>query len=447
MRKDEIVEYYTRDDIIEKIVTNAKNREIAGAFLNGAYDKRPNSIQFKSDLNQMIKKNIVSIHYSVEHWRNPMAITKNQDVYNELRTGWDLLIDIDSKIDIEESQITAQMISEFLKKNGIKNHGIKFSGRRGFHIILPWIMFPKEINYKNTILQYPRLPKIISSFIREKISDNLMKVLMKRKKVKEMAEDVENVTPYYFVEVEKNWGNRHMFRAPYSLNEKTWLASIPIDNDRIEKFSISEANPKNDFKDIEFFKGEESEAENLLTSALDWYSEIEKDEPVKKVKINPYEKKIHEKNFPPCMKLILSGLNDGKKRSLFILTNFLRLCNWKWPEIEARLNEWNKLNKTPLPVNIINYQIRQAQQNQTLIANCSNEMYYQDIGICNPDSICKKKTDKIMIKNPISYPLLKIGKEGIYKKIRGFSCGVCNKEFEKRTALSIHRSKIHNLED
>ena len=78
-----------------------------------SYTKRPRILQFKSDVKNLINNNTVSFHYSAELWSNPMSIERDQAVYDALRIGWDLIIDIDSKIDIEESQITANMISNF----------------------------------------------------------------------------------------------------------------------------------------------------------------------------------------------------------------------------------------------------------------------------------------------------------------------------------------------
>ena len=302
-------------------------------------------------------------------------------------------------------------------------------------------MFPKKINYKDISLEYPRIPRIISSYIRESISEDLMKILMKRKKVKEFIGDSEQKNPYYIVEVEKNWGNRHMFRAPYSLNEKTWLVSVPINNTDIESFSTQLAKPEN-IKFKEFFKGEQNEAEQLLSDALDWDSENRKDIPKLKVKIIKYGKKIHEKNFPPCMKIAFQGLADGKKRMMFVLINFLRACNWDWEEITRKMIEWNRLNKSPLQENLILGQIKRSQKDLMNTPSCDNSMYYADIGICRPDRVCKGGTDKINVKNPMNYVFRKLK---VQKKLSSskYSCRRCKKEFETWKKLDSHKSRVH----
>lgn len=448
MNRQEIFDYYSNDKISSILVKNSKEREVAGAFFDGTYDSRPNALQFATDVTQMAKKGVVSFHFSVEHWKNPMAIQEKK--YDKLRSGWDLLIDIDSKLGLEESKAAVMVIHRFLEKYGIKNYGIKFSGRRGFHICLPWAMFPKEINYGKAELMYPGVPRILSSFLRDKISDALMKELLKKKSAKELIATLEeppsSLSPYFFVEVEKNWGNRHMFRAPFSLNEKTWLVSLPMKYSDVVDFSAEKATPQNalisTFED--FFVGEENEAEAFLIDAMDWNSMQQKEKPKPAKKIY-YENKMPAESFPPCIKTVLSGLADGRKRSLFTLINFLRMMNWPWQEVEQTVFEWNEKNKPPLPRNIIVSQLRWCQINQRTPSNCppDGEMYYVSTGICHPDEICKAGTDKIVIKNPIVYPFKKIKRTK--KAYRGYSCSQCKKEFKSMTSLSIHKSRMHGV--
>ena len=437
MNRQQILEYYSREEIVNELIKNANEREVAGAFIDGSYDQRPNILQFPNDVVQMARKGVASFHFSVEHWTNPMQIIREK--YQDLRIGFDFIIDIDSKLGLDEARIAAEMICSLLEKYGIKNYGIKFSGRRGFHICLPWESFPKEIDYKPLATLYPRVPRILAGFIREKISESLMKELIKRKGAKELMDILEEppdkLDPFYFVEVEKDWGNRHMFRAPYSLNEKTWLVSMPISKGQLKAFSPEVAKPEMVKIGEGFFKGEENEAENLLIEALDWNAMQEKVSKEKPKRMINWEKRVPEEFFPPCMKLILSGLSDGRKRSIFTLTNFLRMMNWSWTEIEEKVMEWNKKNKQELPRNIVLGQLRWNQSNQMNPANCDADLFYRSIGICRPDEICKAGGK--LIKNPINYPFRKMR-----VRKRGFSCGICNKEFKSMRSLNAHK-RIH----
>jgi hypothetical protein len=448
LTRQEIIDYYSREDIANELLKNAGGREVAGAFWDGSYDQRPNILQYKNDIIQMAKKGVTSFHFSVEHWDNPMAIKDNES-YKKLRNGWDIIIDIDSKLELDEAKLTAEMIIKLLEKYGIRNYGLKFSGRRGFHICLPWAMFPKEMDYKPTVRMYPKIPRIISRFIRKKISNDLMKELIRTKGAKNLIETLgetpAKMSPFYFVEVEKDWGNRHMFRAPYSLNEKTWFASLPIKFSQLMGFKPEDASPRKIRTTEEFFCGEENEAIDLLTDAMDWYAtvkkEVKKKKPVQRIN---WEKKIEEQYFPPCIKLILEGLTDGKKRSVFTLINFLRMMNWNWQEIEEKLFKTNEKNRPQLRRNEILSRLRWNEQNQMNPANCDSAMFYKDIDICKPDNTCCAGTNKIRIKNPISYPFRKMWAMRKSKpRRRGFSCGVCNKEFKTMKALSYHKGRVH----
>ena len=452
MYRHQIVEYYNRDDIARAIAEAALGREAAGVFSDGTYDSRPNAIFYPNDVKQMAKKGVTSFHISVEHWKNPMALSTEQKNYSELRTGYDILIDIDSKLGIEEAKLTAKLICEFLEKYSIKNYGIKFSGRRGFHIVLPWIMFPKEIDFKATAKQYPKIPKIIARFIRRGISEQLMRELIKAKGAKQLIDILEEkpskLSPYFFVEVEKDWGARHLFRAPYSLNEKTWLVSMPIKSSDLMNFNPDVAKPEKVEIKASFFQGEENEAESLLLDAMDWYATVRKDYVKKELPQRKlvWEKRIPEELFPPCMKLILAGMSDGRKRSMFTLINFLRMCNWPWNEIEEKLFEWNSRNKPPLPKTSIISQLRYSQNNSFNPANCDSDMFYDDIGICRPDITCKGGTEHITVKNPINYPFRKMRREGRTRKpYISYKCAVCNRGFKSMHSLSIHKARAHQI--
>ncbi|MBS3162806.1 hypothetical protein J4467_02675, partial [Candidatus Woesearchaeota archaeon] len=138
----------------------------------------------------------------------------------------------------------------------------------------------------------------------------------------------------------------------------------------------------------------------LIIQAYDWWGKIhEKKGPdVEKRDFIVSKDMIGEEYFPACIKKILNGMEDGKKRGLFILLNFFKSINWKDEDIEKRIKEWNAKNREPLGVSYIQGQINWAkkQKESILPPNCSTKAYYSDLRIaCNPD-VCKK------FKNPVN---------------------------------------------
>jgi len=149
---------------------------------------------------------------------------------------------------------------------------------------------------------------------------------------------------------------------------------------------------------------EEGEATNLLQKSLNWYDIHKKQttfaKPIpsdfKPVKITNFS----EDNSPPCVRKILKGVGDGRKRAVFILINFFRSIGLEKDEVEKRVYEWNTKNKPPMKEGYIKSQISWTYRKAPVMpSNCKE--FYQGIGVCSPDNICQK------IKNPVSYQIKK----------------------------------------
>jgi len=197
---------------------------------------------------------------------------------------------------------------------------------------------------------------------------------------------------------------RHLIRMPYSINEKKGLVSLPISPEEIEEFDTSRAIPENVKKIMPFIdrsKSFEGESKELFMQAFDHSKMIEEKEKGPEVKKRIFEKsyeKIPPEKYPPCIKILLEGLEDGKKRALFILVNYFKSANYSKEEISSIINEWNKKNPEPLKESYIKTQINwNLKSSEYLAPNCDNKMYYQDLGVCKKDTICET------IKNPINY--------------------------------------------
>lgn len=103
------------------------------------------------------------------------------------------------------------------------------------------------------------------------------------------------------------------------------------------------------------------------------------------------------------MKLLSQGVSqDGRKRALFIMINFLQNVGWDNAKVEKYVNEWNKKNYEPLKEGYVISQLNYRKKgNKIMPPNCDNIAYYKDIGVCKPDNLCST------IKNPVNYAIKK----------------------------------------
>jgi len=408
MHQSDILDYYSRKDVQSAIANISKGREVVGTMRDRTYMKRPDVILYPRDVIERVKKGAVSFHCSVERWSQPLAIKASN--LDELRVGWDLIIDIDSKFKLEHGRAAAIEIIDFLKEWGI-NPTLKFSGRRGFHVAIANEAFPQEIDFKPLAKGYPEIPRTIMRFVKEKCKERILEALVEEEgglaALSKFASEMAELSPYYFVDVEESWGNRHLFRAPYSLHEKSWFVSVPIPVFKLKRFSVENAKPERVKVGAPFLVSKEGEGRELLLAALDWAAKERVEKPKAPKRASRIKSPVPERFFPPCIKAILSGLSDGRRRSLFTLIAFLRSVNWEDKEVEKRVIEANKAHKSPLSERMVLTQLKWHQrQGDMLPANCQSEQFYRSIGICKPDSLCAGGK----IKNPVNYAFKALGK-------------------------------------
>ncbi len=451
MNLESIAEYYSSGDIAERMVTFAADREVGGRTSTGAYLPRPNILAYPDDIVRMVGEGAVSFHGSVERWSNPMCLSTGlaRSELDRMRTGWDFLIDIDSDF-LEFSKITCDLIVKALNAHGIKSISVKFSGRAGFHVTVPFEAFPAVINEKPAAGQYPEIPRTLALYLVKFIEPQLKKELKKKPElmragevhdIKQMEKWVDNngkLTKQVEIEQTQKFevdriGNidsilissRHFVRLPYSLNEKSWLVSVPIEPSKVLEFNKEQARPSfvvsskklMDYCPIE--SAVPDEASELVNLALSHFSKKDQTEKVTKhvtIASNSYIiKKISEEHFPPCIKGFLGGIGDGRKRAEFVLRTFLRRAGWDWPIIEQYLLEWNrKKNKEPLPDGYITSHVawQKKQEGRTIMPpNCESAAFYKELGVCRPENFCNGA------KNPIVVALRKSRIPAIKEKI------------------------------
>ncbi|MBR9700836.1 hypothetical protein GOV11_03145, partial [Candidatus Woesearchaeota archaeon] len=202
--------------------------------------------------------------------------------------------------------------------------------------------------------------------------------------------------------------SRHLYRMPYSLHEKSVLASVVIDPDDILTFKKEDADPNSVEFSRMFLDPETSagDADTLARKAWE-YSLREQPQQRPRGEFEEVGEAIPEDKFPPCIKGILAGLPDGRKRSMFALTNFLKVCGWTDAMIDDKLHEWNEKNPEKLREVVLTGHMKQVRKRKERVPPPNCRAFYQEIGICKPDQTCAT------IKNPAQYSvkLVKIGKK------------------------------------
>ena len=179
--------YYSIPEVRKAIFEFSQNRECIPRYYE-VFGKRPDTFNYESDILEQVKKGATSFHCSEELWQDPLEISNelSEQEVNDLRIGWELLLDIDSKYR-EYSKICAQLLIELLEFHGIRKIGVKFSGSKGFHILVPWKAFPKEIYGQKTKNMFPEWPRIICQYLTEIIQPKLEEKIFEENNLKELA--------------------------------------------------------------------------------------------------------------------------------------------------------------------------------------------------------------------------------------------------------------------
>ncbi len=513
--------YYSNPKLQQYLLEFGRNREVVPRYYEG-FGKRPDMIQYPSDIIGLVAKGATSFHCSEELWHDPLQIQSSMSPgeMNDLRKNWDLLIDIDSPY-LDFSKIACELVCQELEEQGVREYGLKFSGSKGFHVIVSGIAFPEEFEGQKRNEAFPAWPRAIVGYLMSRIkpqygrklqalSINLEALQLRTKlteadvteflcpnchlvvnpttkvtlECKDCGATVErpNMTvtkrilkctncpgnfeitkqePFYVcnncgtksvdlrqvsgdggtvvlsrsakehsrqysVEFERTIAGekvgefdmvlvapRHLFRMPYSLHEKTSLASVVIDKKQVASFSPKDAQPMQVVLQPYIKETRPNSGIELLRRALEWKAKQEQQlmQSYNAAAQNPNNNRVPgsskkeyaqrdyshltEKDFPQSIQKLLKGLDDGKKRGLFVLITFLRSIGWTKEKTDVIVREWNEKNKQPLREGYLRSQVEwhYKQRKQILPPNYENDAFYKDLGLFDK---------RPSVKNPLS---------------------------------------------
>ena len=434
-----IRQYYEQNNIVDKFLEIGQYREVVPTYENG-YGQRPDAINFPGDFEQLVDEGAVAFHSSVERWRNPLLIDSVSNL-DDLRKSWDLVLDIDCDESFELAKETAKMVVNELHQHGIENVSVKFSGNRGFHIGVRAEAFPEKVGDKKIPLLYPDLARGIVDYLRNQLKNQMINQVKKHGLQNQMQTD-NGEDPYQVADIENDWGQRHLFRMPYSLHDSSWLVSLPVKEEEIDGFEKKDAKIENVEVKTDFLnKYEDNEASNLVIQAMDFMEERrdqkQREKPSDDEEFETPDEAIDEKHFPPTIKNILEGLEDGRKRGLFILINFYLTVGYEIENIRPKIWDWNDRNEEPLREAYIKSQLRWHQNREETIPppNYDSNGYYKDMQVYEGDNLEQK------VKNPVSYTFRMANNRDTQEKTdekEDFICPYCGKEYEMESYYKKH---------
>ncbi len=163
--------WYKRPEVRAAMVEGARNKEIGIRFGDG-FGKRPDALEYEQEILEAVQRGATSFHASEELWSNPRAIETGmgKDRINDLRTGWDLVFDVDFT-NFEATKLITHALCQALEKHGVTHYGVKFSGNKGFHIALAWQSIPAEHEGVEVRTQFPDAARQIATYVIESIDN------------------------------------------------------------------------------------------------------------------------------------------------------------------------------------------------------------------------------------------------------------------------------------
>ena len=251
--------------------------------------KAENEQELKTLIDRYGSDDIFPIFLSVEVFSDPLKLNKSSAEH--LRVSWDFFLDIDSE-KFDYTKRAAKKLLKLLEYFNIGSYILKFSGRRGFHLLIPGLCFdifrPGEFKYG-----YPKLPLMVAKFLSDSINEPHVKV------------DFAVYKP------------RQLFRSVYSLHEKTGLVSVPVQNPL--DFRASQARPeKLKIETLDSPEPKVGEAADLLKAANEWRKSSEKKNGIQIVKMGEYSQRPI-KGYRWIERLLLHPVDDGRHRLLWLV--------------------------------------------------------------------------------------------------------------------------------
>jgi len=232
MYNKRLYKYYFHKDLKVKIwweiLKDVRGHEVGFIpMVQGTGSKRFMTIGKIDFLVKNLKYFFCQGDYNVYHLFRGLEYVRASDVvggskfkkkYEDSVYGMDYVVDVDAEGDLDLAKSVAGEVVDLFNRYKMP-YEIKFSGSKGFHLVVYW----KFLN------KYIHLP------IRHLWIDSMNTVLL------------DNINRKYHKYVDLATNRTHgLFRVKYSMHPKTRLVSVPLTLKEFESFSTELADPFND---------------------------------------------------------------------------------------------------------------------------------------------------------------------------------------------------------
>lgn len=246
LKKEEVLAYYgaERTDIAEALVKFGGDRKVTMTTDPGVLGRGGGKPGFngtdeilglaQQGLNGM--EGDIPRKYPAFHGTLARSISTT-GFMKKAQRGADLVIDIDVKSNFREAFKEGAKVLKFLDFYNAP-YRIKFSGGSGPHIIIPFEAFPESLNGGRFDKAHKTLFHFISSRSRANHIDGSF----------------------------TSFG--HFYRMPYSLNENTGLASLPLKREQYDDFTLSMAEASKVQVDEEWFQKPDANGQEAIAMML-----------------------------------------------------------------------------------------------------------------------------------------------------------------------------------
>jgi hypothetical protein len=364
VRNARFARWYSQQPVQDALLSQCSMRELA--ISTGSSFIRNLVARNREDLEKVLY-GAKSVFAGVEKYEDPSKPVR--------RIGWDFVVDLDGKDWNETRWIAAQLFRDvILPQFEIKHYRMKFSGRRGIHIIIPEEAFLFYFRLQDFSEAYPRVPIEIAKFF-----DAL--IYPESKKLCKIDQGFYMPT--------------RLLRCAYSLHDESELVSVPIWPEDLDKFDPKkDADPACVEVDEDWFKTQPTlgEASFLLDKVSEWVkNRRETNKPARHVGYH----NLRLGRIMPCVKNLLDqGFKEGMEgsRNLVLFNAIQAVKRFNLPITSEQLFEANAKSACPLPTREVKATLRYHFEKRGQNAYSFKTEIMREAGLCPPEgcSLCRR---------------------------------------------------------